>query len=59
MVKLVHSLYLSSDVEFLNFGVQVYNCGVLFVAAEDQLGFFRPKKRQLVCAYNPVSPFSI
>jgi hypothetical protein len=40
--KFVNSLNLSSNVELLNLGVEIYDSGVLFVTTKDELSFFRP-----------------
>lgn len=43
VVQLVDRLKLSTDVVFLDLGVQVLDSGVLWVTTEDELGFLRPK----------------
>lgn len=43
VVQLVHSLDLSTNVEFLNLGVEVLDGRVLRITAKDQLGFLLPK----------------
>ena len=52
VVQLVDSLDLSTDVEFLNLGVEVLDGRVLRITAKDQLGFLLPKPVQ----FNRQSP---
>jgi hypothetical protein len=47
--KFVNSFHLSSNVEFLDFCVEIYDGGVLFVTSKDELCFFRPSKRRSAC----------
>jgi hypothetical protein len=49
MVQFVDSLKLSTDVVFMNLGVQDLNSGVLWITTKDKLGLFLPIQKKKCC----------